>query len=68
MSAGGVAAYEYFVGIDAVFGGVRAHIAYGVPRVLYLRWEWRLSRVAVLRDCDGEALFDDFVETADRHV
>ena len=57
VSAGGVAAYEYLVGIDAVFLCVRAHIAYGVPRVLYLRWEWRLSRVAVLRDCGGEALF-----------
>ena len=56
------------VGIDAVFLRVRAHIAYGVPRVLYLRGEWRLSRVAVLRDCDGEALFDDFVEAADRHI
>ena len=68
VSAGGVAAYEYCVGVDAVFGGVRAHVAYCVARVMYLRGERRLPRVAVLHDCGGEAFFDDCVEAADGHV
>lgn len=68
VSAGGVAAYEYLVWVYAVFVRVRAHVAYRAARVLYLRGEVSLSCVAVLRYRDGEALFHDFVEAADRHI
>ena len=68
VSAGGVSAYEYLAGVYAVFVRVCAHAAYRAARVLYLRGERGLSRVAVLRYRDGEALFHDFVKAADRHI